>query len=239
MPVVAGRLSRTAVSKTVNNKIPRVTDPESFIRKHTRLAPAPFVPEIHLYQAEEAIALWEETEGEAAGPQPPPFWAFAWAGGQAVARYVLDNPDLVAGRRVLDLAAGSGLVAIAAAQAGAARVTAVEIDPLAIAAIAVNTAANGVTVTATLADVLDTTPTDDVILAGDVFYSREMAGRMLAYLRRAAAGGARALAGDPGRAYLPKADLREVAVYDVPVVATLEDAAVKRTTVWEIPAPVA
>ncbi|MEH1126675.1 class I SAM-dependent methyltransferase [Micromonospora sp. CPCC 206061] len=211
-----------------------MTDPESFIRKHTRLAPAPFVPEIHLYQAEEPIALWEETEGEAAGTQPPPFWAFAWAGGQAVARYVLDNPDLVAGRRVLDLAAGSGLVAIAAARAGAARVTAVEIDPLAIAAIAVNAAANGVIITASLADVLDTAPTDDVILAGDVFYSREMAGRMLAYLRRAAEGGARTLAGDPGRAYLPKADLREVAVYEVPVVATLEDAAVKRTTVWEV-----
>ncbi|MEJ3743675.1 50S ribosomal protein L11 methyltransferase [Actinomycetes bacterium KLBMP 9797] len=211
-----------------------MTDAEAFVRKHTRLAAAPFVPEILLHQADEAIELWEETEGAAATPQPPPFWAFAWAGGQALARYVLDHPDLVAGRRVLDLAAGSGLVAIAAAQAGAASVTAVEIDPLAVAAIAVNAAANGVTITAHLGDVLDAEATDDVVLAGDVFYSREMTGRMLAYLRGAAARGARTLAGDPGRAYLPTANLRKIAEYDVPVVATLEDAAIKRTTVWEV-----
>jgi predicted nicotinamide N-methyase len=202
-----------------------------FVQAHTRLAAAPFVPEILLYQADEAVPLWEATERDA-----PPFWGFAWAGGQALARHVLDAPDLVAGRRVLDLAAGSGLVAIAAARAGAARVTAVDIDPLSLAATAANAAANGVDVTGRVADILDGTGDEgaDVVLAGDVFYSREMAGRMLAFLRRAANGGARVLVGDPGRAYLPRAGLRELAAYDVPVVADLEDAAVKRTTVWEV-----
>jgi predicted nicotinamide N-methyase len=144
------------------------------------------------------------------------------------------HPALVAGRRVLDLAAGSGLVAIAAAKAGAASVTAVDIDPLSLAAVAANASANGVTVAGLDRDVLDTEPDADVVLAGDVFYSREMATRMMAYLRRAHRGGATVLAGDPGRAYLPRSGLRELAAYDVPVVATLEDAATKHTTVWEI-----
>jgi predicted nicotinamide N-methyase len=194
------------------------------------------VPEILLHQAEEAIALWERTETESATRQPPPFWAFAWAGGQALARYVLDHPSLVSGRRVLDLAAGSGLVAIAAAKAGAASVTAVDIDPLSLAAVAANAAVNAVTVSAVQRDILDEIPNADVILAGDVFYSREMATRMTAYFQRAASGGATVLVGDPGRAYLPRTGLRRLTAYEVPVAATLEDAAIKHTTVWEIAA---
>ncbi|GAA4731406.1 class I SAM-dependent methyltransferase [Phytohabitans rumicis] len=210
-----------------------MNDHAAFVRAHTRLAPVPLVPEVVLYQAEEAIALWEQTESGSAEQQPPPFWGFAWAGGQALARYVLDHPALVAGERVLDLAAGSGLVAVAAARAGAAEVTAVDIDPLSLAAVAANAAANGVPVNGLEEDVLDQDADADVVLAGDVFYSREMAERMMAYLRRAAKGGAHVLVGDPGRAYRP-VGLHEVAAYDVPVVATLEDASVKRTTIWQV-----
>jgi predicted nicotinamide N-methyase len=206
----------------------------NFVLANTRPAPVPLAPEVTLHQADEAIELWERTETDAGVQQPPPFWAFAWAGGQALARYVLDHPELLHGRRVLDLAAGSGLVAIAAMRAGAAEVTAVEIDPLAIAAIEVNAAANGVAVTALLADVLEQEPDADVVLAGDVFYSREMTRRMLGYLRRAAAKGATVLVGDPGRAYLPREHLTLLAGYDVPVPQTLEDAEVKRTTVWSV-----
>lgn len=213
-----------------------MTDSRGFVRAHTRLSPVPLVPEILLHQAEEAIALWEQTEVAAPDQQPPPFWGFAWAGGQALARFVLDNPSLVSGRTVLDLAAGSGLVAIAAAKAGAASVTAVDIDPLSMAAVTANATANAVTVTAVERDILNEPATADVILAGDVFYSREMARRMMSYLQRAAAGGAKVLVGDPGRAYLPASGLRRVAAYDVPVVAALEDAAIKHTTVWEIAA---
>jgi predicted nicotinamide N-methyase len=158
--------------------------------------------------ADDPIGLWELGEGEYRSEQPPPFWAFAWAGGQALARYVLEHPDLVAGRRVLDLAAGSGLVAIAAAKAGAASVRAVDIDPLAMAAIELNAATNGVTVTAELADILDAGRADaDVVLAGDVFYSAAMAARVYAFLRRAVRDGARALVGDPDRAFLPRDQL--------------------------------
>lgn len=213
-----------------------MTDSRGFVRAHTRLSPVPLVPEILLHQAEEAIALWERTETAGAGQQPPPFWGFAWAGGQALARYVLDNPALVTGREVLDLAAGSGLVAVAAAKAGAASVTAVDIDPLSLAAVAANATANEVTVTPVERDILDDPVTAAVVLAGDVFYSREMAERMMAYFRRAAGGGAKVLVGDPGRAYLPRQGLRRLATYEVPVVATLEDAAIKHTTVWEIAA---
>lgn len=208
----------------------------AFVLANTRLAAVPLAPEVRLHLADEAIELWQRTEAESGGQQlPPPFWAFAWAGGQALARHVLDHPELVRGRRVLDVAAGSGLVAIAAAKAGAAHVTAVEIDPLAVAAIGVNAAANGVEVVAELADVL---PGDggaaEVVLAGDVFYSREMTGQVLAFLRRVTARGAKVLVGDPGRAYLPRQDLSLVAVYDVPVPQTLEDTPVKRTTVWTL-----
>ena len=213
-------------------------DPESFVRAHTAPAPVPFVPEIRLYQADEPIGLWELTEGEYRSEAPPPFWAFAWAGGQALARYVLDHPEVVAGRRVLDLASGSGLVAIAAALAGAAAVRAVDIDPVSVAAIRVNAEANGVAIEAELADVLDRPAGGaEVVLAGDVFYSKAMARRVLLYLRRARGAGATVLVGDPDRAFLPGALFASLADYRVPVPLALEDAEVKHTSVWRLAPP--
>lgn len=206
--------------------------PADFVRAHTRLSPVPFVPEVLLHQADEPIALWERTE-DGGAEQPPPFWAFAWAGGQALARYVLDSPGLVTGRSVLDLATGSGLVAIAAVRAGAGPVTANDIDPLSLAAVRANAEANDAAVRAVEGDLLDTDDAYGVVLAGDVFYSREMAGRVLPFLRRAAARGALVLVGDPGRAYLP-GGLTERAVYDVPVSEALESVPIRRTTVWQV-----
>ncbi|MGX6605807.1 class I SAM-dependent methyltransferase [Micromonosporaceae bacterium Da 78-11] len=209
-----------------------------FIRTHTALAAVPFVPEITLYQADEPIALWEATE--TAGPeQPPPFWAFAWAGGQALARHLLDQPDLVAGRSVLDLATGSGLVAVAAALAGATPVTANDIDPFSLAATEANALANDVKVRTFEGNLLDEdlleTPEEyGVILAGDVFYSREMAALVLPFLRRAANRGALVLVGDPGRAYLPTDGLIKRASYDVPVIEALESMPIRHTTVWQV-----
>ncbi|KDN81066.1 class I SAM-dependent methyltransferase [Kitasatospora cheerisanensis] len=209
---------------------------EEFVRAHTRPGPVPFVPEVRLHMAQDAIELWEVTErarGEIG--LPPPFWAFPWAGGVAVARHVLDRPELVAGRSVLDLAAGSGLVGVAAALSGASAVRAAEIDAYAVAAIAVNAAANGVAVAAELADVLDGDGDGcQVVLAGDVFYERAMAARFLPFLERAAARGATVVVGDPGRAYLPRERFTALAEYAVPVAADLEDAAVKTTTVWAL-----
>ena len=202
---------------------------------HTAAGPVPFVPEVRLFQARDAVALWEALEAVRGRQLSPPFWAFPWAGGQAVARYVLDHPELVRDRPVLDLAAGSGLVAIAAARAGAAAVRANEIDPDAVAAIGRNAALNGVPVTVEEGDLLaGDAGGAEVVCAGDVFYRRPMAERVLPFLRRAAAAGARVLVGDPGRAYLPRAALRAVAAYDVPVAPSLEDAPVKRTTVWTL-----
>jgi predicted nicotinamide N-methyase len=219
-----------------------------FIRAHTRLTPVGLVPEIRLQLAEEPLGLWELTEQTAArsGLQPP-FWAFAWPGGQALARYVLDHPEVVRGCRVLDVATGSGLVAIAAAMAGAAAVTATDIDPFAAAAAALNASANAVTVTVCARDILDEAGTadraprgkaggaargTDVVLTADAFYADELAGRVLGFLRRAHAGGANILVGDLGRRYLPRSEFAELAGYDVPVLRGLEDADVKRTTVW-------
>jgi predicted nicotinamide N-methyase len=205
-----------------------------FVRAHTAPAPVPFVPEVTLWQADEPIALWEKTEVDGS-ERPPPFWAFAWAGGQALARYLLDDPGLVAGRSVLDLATGSGLVAVAAAIAGARPVTANDIDPLSLAAAAVNAGVNGVVVETVEADLLDGRPDDHrVVLAGDVFYSREMAGRVLPFLRRAAGAGGLVLVGDPGRAYLPADGLVARATYDVPVAESLESVPMRRTTVWQV-----
>ncbi|MEW2380567.1 50S ribosomal protein L11 methyltransferase [Micromonospora sp. NPDC047707] len=207
----------------------------AFVRLHARLAPVAFVPEVRLHQADDAVGLWELTEGEFRSAQPPPFWAFAWAGGQALARYATDHPDLVTGRRVLDLASGSGLVAIAAARAGAAAVRAVEVDPLAVAAVALNAEANGVRLDAELGDILDGDAGGaEVVLAGDVFYSEVLARRVLRFLLTAARAGATVLVGDPGRAFLPRDRFDEVATYDVPVPETLESVRVKRTTVWRL-----
>ncbi|GAA1605541.1 class I SAM-dependent methyltransferase [Actinoplanes couchii] len=203
-----------------------------FVRAHTVAAPVPFVPEVTLLQADDPIALWEATE-EGGTSQPPPFWAFAWAGGQALARHVLDDPDLVARRSVLDLATGSGLVAVAAAKAGAAPVTANDIDPYSLAAARANAEANEVRIETVEDDLLDSDQRWGVVLAGDVFYSREMANRVLPFLKRAAFHGSLVLVGDPGRAYLPEG-LIERAVYDVPVVEELESVLVRRTTVWQL-----
>lgn len=197
-----------------------------FVLANTRAGPVPLVPEITLRLADEPFSLWERT-GDAL-----PYWAFAWAGGQALARHVLDHPSLVAGLRVLDVASGSGLVAIAAALAGAADVTATDVDPLAVASIGVNAAANGVHVTASIGDVLDGDVVADVVLAGDVCYDKAMADRMLAFVDRAAAGGALVLVGDPGRAHFPAVGFTALATYSVPVTGTLEAGDTTPTTVW-------
>jgi predicted nicotinamide N-methyase len=204
-----------------------------FIHTHTRLAPVPFVPEIALHQADEPIELWVKTE-EAGPEQPPPFWAFAWAGGQALARHLLDHPSLVSGREVLDLATGSGLVAVAAALAGGTPVTANDIDPYSLAAAEANATANNVRLATLEADILDTDPPAAVILAGDVFYSREMAARVLPFLHRAAGRGCLVLVGDPGRAYLPPNGLIKQATYSVPVIESLEGVKTRETTIWQV-----
>jgi predicted nicotinamide N-methyase len=219
---------------------------DEFVQTHLRLAPVPHVPELVLYQTELAIGLWELTEGEYRSEAPPPFWAFAWAGGQGLARYVLDHPAEVAGRDVLDLASGSGLVAIAAARAGAASARAVDIDQLGGAAIALNARANAVEVTVTIDDVLDRSVTEvlgaawdpagptPLVLAGDVFYSKVMADRMLTFARRAAREGCDVLVGDPGRAYFPRDYFTPLATADVPVPRELESTDVRSVTVWRI-----
>lgn len=214
-----------------------IRDPAAFIRTETRLVAPPHVPEIQLHLADEAIDLWHRTEEElGAMGLPPPYWAFAWAGGQALARYVLDHPAVVRGRRVLDFASGSGVVAIAAARAGAARVVASEIDAFSLVAIALNAEANGVVVEADGRDLLDLDDIGlagfDVVLAGDVFYEKPMADRVEPFLKRAEAAGATVLFGDPGRSYLPRTGLVEVADYQVQVTRALEDSEVKRTRVW-------
>ncbi len=206
------------------------------VRANTQLRSVALVPEIRLYQASEPIGVWQRTE-QAAGRAglDPPFWAFAWAGGQALARYVLDHPETVRDRQVIDIASGSGLVAIAAARAGAAAVTGYDIDPLAIAAITLNAAANGATVRAVQADVLeggDLRP--DVLLVADAFYERELARRVTRFAERGQARGADVLIGDFGRAYLPRDRLTPLAAYDVPGLSALEDNDVKRTTIWEL-----
>ncbi|HET7406852.1 MAG TPA: 50S ribosomal protein L11 methyltransferase [Mycobacteriales bacterium] len=197
----------------------------AFVQCHTLLRRPPYVPELQLYLADEVTPIWEWTEEELQeSGVPPPYWAFAWAGGQAVARYVLDRPEIVAGRRVLDFAGGSGLCAIAAMRAGAAEATVADIDAFAGAAVALNAAANGVAVTFVGADLLDGgAPDVDLILAGDVCYEHAMAGRVVPWLRGAAAGGIDVLLGDPGRRYLPADGLTQLAAYDVPTTPELEE----------------
>ena len=211
-----------------------IADPEAFIRAHTRLLPVPHAPAIKLHVADEATALWQKTEDELGEiGLPPPFWAFAWAGGQALARYVLDNPEVVAGARVLDFASGSGLVAIAAAMAGARSVEAADIDAFAHAAIALNAAANGVgTITPRLEDLVGRDEGWDVVLAGDICYERDLAARVVDWLAGLAGRGARVLVGDPERAYLPKDRLERLATYRVPVTRALEDAEIKVSSVF-------
>lgn len=205
----------------------------------TRLSPVPLLPEIKLYQADDPIEAWQQVEAglDRAGTAPP-FWAFAWAGGQALARYVLDQPATVAGRRVLDVAAGSGLVAIAAALAGAASVIANDIDPLALAAATANASANNVaveTVHGDLLDLLEVISDADTVLLADAFYQRDFAACAMALVTAAQARGALVLVGDPGRAYLPQGRFTALARYGVPSSRAVEDTDVKQSTVW-IPA---
>ncbi len=218
---------------------PAIADPEKFIRTNTRLRVVPLVPEISIFVADEAVPMWQKTEEELneAG-LPPPFWAFAWAGGQALARYVLDHAEAVAGKRVLDLASGSGLVGIAAMQAGAKEVTAADIDRYAGVAAEINAAENAVKLTICVDDLLrgDGKAQWDTILAGDIFYERDTAELAFAFLDRQARGGATILIGDPGRSYLPKDKLRHLAEYRVPVTRELEDSEIKRTSVWTLAA---
>jgi predicted nicotinamide N-methyase len=210
-------------------------DRRGFILEHTRLLPVPHAPEISLYVAQEATELWQKTEDELAViGLPPPFWAFAWAGGQALARYLLDAPEVVSGRRVLDFASGSGLVAIAAAKAGASSVEACDIDAFAAEAIAINAAANGVSIAVGLDDLVGRDEGWEVICAGDVCYERSMAESVIAWLSRLSERGALVLIGDPGRSYLPKDRLDALASYAVPVTRSLEDAEIKNSTVWRL-----
>ena len=214
----------------------------AFIRQNTRLQPTPHAPELSLHLADEVTPIWKLTEEalEAIG-LPPPFWAFAWAGGQALARYVLDNPGIVAGKRVVDFATGSGIVAIAAMKAGAASVLAADIDVFCEAAVGLNAEANGVDVAFTDRNLLDAPPPvgppfgADVLLAGDICYERPMAEAVMAWLAQGRAAGAAVLIGDPGRTYFPKEGLEKLAEYQVPTTRELEDLAVKRTSVWTLP----
>lgn len=207
----------------------------SFVAANSTLRPVPQVPQISLHLASDAFIVWEAAEREAGeSDQPPPFWAFAWPGGLALARYVLDNPEHVAGRTVLDLGSGSGLTAIAAAMAGASAVLASEPDPFAVAAIGLNAAANRVPIAVT-GDVLDGSGSDaEVVLAADIWYERLLAQRALNLLERARARGADVLVADVGRAFLPRSALRELAAYEVPVIADLEDAAIKRVMIMTL-----
>jgi predicted nicotinamide N-methyase len=211
----------------------RPTDSSAFIRANTSLIAPPHVSEIRLHLADEAHDLWRLTEEELQEKGvPPPFWAFAWAGGQGLARYVLDSPDCVRGRKILDFATGSGLVAIAAAKAGARHVVAADIDPFCAAAVTLNADANGVSFDFTGRDLIGSDDGWDVVLAGDVFYDRAFAERLGPWFSALAARGATVLAGDPGRAYLPRERLTQLAEYQVPVTRALEDSEVKRTRVW-------
>lgn len=208
-------------------------DPAAFVRANAAIISPPLVPEVRLHLAHEALPLWEKTEEALAEDGvPPPFWAFAWAGGQALARYVLDNPEIVAGKRVLDFASGSGLVAIAAMKAGAHSVLASEIDAFALAAIAVNARENGVAIEASGADVIGADGEWETVLAGDVFYEKPLADRLLPWLDALASRGATVLVGDPGRSYFSKERFAFLARYEVPVTRALEDSEIKRTSVW-------
>jgi predicted nicotinamide N-methyase len=223
-----------AISRILRNENELKTDPETFILANTEVMAPPHVPEIRLHLATEAHDLWLKTEDELEEiGLPPPFWAFAWAGGQGLARYLLDHPETVADRRVLDFASGSGLVAIAARIAGAAEVTAADIDPWSENAIRLNALNNEVQIAFVGNDLVGSPIDADVVLAGDVFYDRDFAERLVPWFEALAGRGIEVLVGDPGRAYLPKENLVCCAVYHVAVTRALEDSEVKKTTVWK------
>jgi predicted nicotinamide N-methyase len=210
-----------------------IVDHAAFILAHTRLIAVPHAPEICLHLADEATALWQQTEEELGElGLPPPFWAFAWAGGQALARYVLDRPSVVRGKRVLDFASGSGLAGIAAAKAGASSVSASDVDVFACAAMTLNAKANSVAIEIVERDLVGLDGPWDVVLAGDICYERDLASTVTAWLERLARRGVAVLIGDPGRAYLPRQRLTALATYEVPVTRALEDNEIKKTSVW-------
>lgn len=212
-----------------------ITDVCTFVRDNTRIVAPSAVSELRLHLADDAVALWELTE-EQLGELglPPPFWAFAWAGGQGLARYLLDNPEIVRGKAVLDIASGSGIVAIAAMKAGAAFSRAADIDAFAGVAATLNAALNDVQIATTDADLIGAAVDEDVILVGDLFYDRDLAPRVLAWLLDLQALGKTVLIGDPGRTYLPRDQLQQLAAYDVPVTRALEDSELKRAAVWRL-----
>lgn len=209
----------------------------AFILDHTHLQPLPQMPELQLHLADAITPLWQIiAEGWGGTDAPPPFWAFAWVGGQAIARYLLDHPEEAVHRRVIDFAAGSGLCAIAAMKAGAAYALAADIDPFSAVAVALNARANGVAVAFTDCDLLDADPPEtDLLLAGDVCYEQPLAGRVLSWLAVAHARGTRVLIGDPGRAYFPRGTLAQLAEYPVPTTRELEGSAIKRAGVFTFP----
>ena len=213
-----------------------IVDHAEFVRANTSILSPPLVPEVKLHLAHEALPIWQRTEDELGEiGLPPPFWAFAWAGGQALARYILDNPETVHDKRIIDIASGSGLVGIAAMMAGAASVLAADIDAFSVAAIAVNVELNQVRVDITIDNLLADPIADvDVILVGDLFYEKAVATQCLNWLEQAQAKGIDVLIGDPGRSYLPKDRLIKVAEYSVPVSRDLEDAEIKHTAVWRL-----
>ena len=208
-------------------------NPQAFIREHTEVLTPPLVPEVKLHLATETVDIWEQTE-EALGEMglPPPFWAFAWAGGQALARYCLDNPDIVRGKRVLDFAAGGAVSGIAAKLAGADLVLASELDAFAIEACRTNAALNAVVLETELGDVVGRFGEWDVIIAGDVFYEDKPARLIGGWLEESARRGTRVLIGDPGRSFLPRERLEKLAEYTVPVTRDLEDREVRQAKVW-------
>lgn len=212
-----------------------IADISAFIREHTRVLAPSHVPELRLHLADDAVSLWAMTEEELGRiGLPPPFWAFAWAGGQALARYILDNPEAVHGRRVMDVASGSGLVAIAALKAGAASALAVDIDPFCADAARLNAALNGVALLTSQSDPIGVETDCDLILVGDLFYERDLADRLLAWLTTLDRQGKAVLIGDPGRTYLPAHALTKITEYAVPTIRALEDSEVKRTGVWRL-----
>jgi predicted nicotinamide N-methyase len=232
---VAGMTS-LIIDPIVSPVVSPVIDRRAFILANTELTAPPLLPEIPLHLATEVTPLWEATESTLATVNlPPPYWAFAWPGGRAVARHVLDVPELVAGKRVLDFAAGSGMIAIAAAKAGAAEVRAVEIDDFAATVIAMNAEANGVAVQTVCEDIVGRPlPGVDVVLAGDVCYERPMAERVISWFRGLARDGVLVIIGDPGRAYVPKTGLEALAKFAVPTSLDLEDREVRDTVVWRL-----
>ena len=212
-----------------------MTDPSEFIRANTALVAPPLVPQIKLHLATEVVPLWRLTEDELqAQGVPPPYWAFAWAGGQALARYILDNPRIVAGKDVLDFGSGSGLVAIAAAKSGAEPVMAADIDPYAQAAIRMNAIANSAILSTTTSDLIDSDGNWRVILVGDMCYERPLAERLLAWLTDRAKHGASVLLGDPGRSYFPKGGVEKLETYRVQTTRDLEDREIRETSVYRL-----